>query len=484
MDYYKTNKKLINPEKNRHWIWNLFFCLVIPVTITILQPKILKQLISYFTPGQNNLSRADASLYGLLLIIVSVIRRLHIHNFFLRVSEFGIKMRAGFTSLIYRQLLRMNPSVVQSGKMINLITTDVSEFEEAVSKITNMIKDLSKTVAVCCVLYSEIGWLFLIIPTIIFISMFVNTCIAALVRKLKLKSLRKTDGRYQIIKEALSAIKVVKMNLREDSYEKKIAKIRKEEIHLIRNINILLFLKLVLSESFHNASWYIVVAISIWFNIQSTAGTLFLIINSLTVVSYGMKDNFPTAIHEIATLIAVFKRIGQTLRIKSDESFVEDNKLSPRIQMNLKIHTAQALINLKNCNIAGGITAVTGPIGSGKSLLLKVLTKEYKNVEGDFEVVGSISYACQEPWLFPSTIKQNILFGSAFDENRYLEVLRVCALLEDLLSLSDGDSALVTDGGANLSKRQQARINLARAVYKERDIYLLDDCLAGLDATK
>ena len=46
-------------------------------------------------------------------------------------------------------------------------------------------------------------------------------------RKLKLKSLRKTDGRYQMIKEALSAIKVVKMNLQEDSYEKKIAKIRK-----------------------------------------------------------------------------------------------------------------------------------------------------------------------------------------------------------------------------------------------------------------
>ncbi|KAJ3652708.1 hypothetical protein Zmor_018650 [Zophobas morio] len=552
MDYHKTNKKSINPEKNRHWFWNLFFLytkntfikgyrtdltqndiyevlpehksktlgdklekewkaqmdenktsipkllwkcfgrqylliifsLVIPVTITFLQPKILKKFISYFTPGHNNLSRTDASLYGLLLIVVTVIRRLHLHNFFLRLSEFGIKMRAGFTSLIYRQLLRMNPSVVQSGKMINLITTDVSEFEEAVSKITNMIKDLTKIVAVCWVLYSEIGWLFLIIPTIIFITMFVNSCIATLVRKLKLKSLNQTDRRHQIIKEALSAIKVIKMNLWEESYEKKIAKIRNKEIRLIRNINILLFLKLVLSESFHNASWYIVVAISIWFNIQSTTGTLFLIINSLTIVSYGMKGNFPTAIHEVATLIAVFKRIGQTLRIKSDESFAEDNKLSARINLNLKIHTAHnhTLINLKKCNIAGGITAVTGPIGSGKSLLLKVLTKEYKNVEGDLEVVGSISYASQEPWLFPSTIKQNILFGSSYDENRYLEVLRVCALLEDLISLSDGDSALVTDGGANLSKGQQARINLARAVYKERDIYLLDDCLASLDA--
>ncbi|KAJ3652706.1 hypothetical protein Zmor_018648 [Zophobas morio] len=274
------------------------------------------------------------------------------------------------------------------------------------------------------------------------------------------------------------------MNLWEESYEKKIAKIRNEEVHLIRNVNILLFLKLVLSESIHNASWYIIVAVSIWFKIQSNAGTLFVIMNSLTFVSQGIKITFPVAIHAMATMIAVFKRIGHTLRIKSEESYVADSNLSPTINLNLKIHTAHndTIITLEMCNIVRGITAVTGHIGSGKSLLLKVLTKEYKHIEGDLEVVGSISYASQEPWLFPSTIKHNILFGSSYDENRYLEVLRVCALLEELRLLTDGDSSIVTDGGANLSKGQKARINLARAVYKNCDIYLLDDCLASLDA--
>ncbi|XP_063924174.1 ATP-binding cassette sub-family C member 4-like [Zophobas morio] len=462
----------------------ILISLVIPVTMTLTQPKILKKFISYFTPRHNNLSRTDASLYGVLLIVVMLIRRVYQYNFHLRLTELGIQLRTGFTSLIYRQALKINPTLVENGKMINLITRDVSEFEEAIYKITNLLRDLTKLVAACFLLYTEIGWLFLILPTIVLISIFVNTCLAVLVRKFKLKSLKKTDGRYQIIKEALSAIKVIKMNLWEESYEKKIAKIRNEEVHFIRNVNILFFLKLVLSESIHNASWYIIVALSIWFKIQSNAGTLFLIMNSLTFVSYGLKINFPTAIHEIATLIAVFKRIGKTLRIKSDESYVEENKLSPRIKLNLKIHTAHnhTLINLKKCNIVRGITAVTGPIGSGKTLLLKVLTKEYKNIEGDLEVVGSISYASQEPWLFPSTIKQNILFGSSYDENRYLEVLGVCALLEELRLLTDGDSTIVTDGGANLSKGQKARINLARAVYKERDIYLLDDCLASLDA--
>ncbi|XP_063924518.1 ATP-binding cassette sub-family C member 4-like [Zophobas morio] len=310
-------------------------------------------------------------------------------------------------------------------------------------------------------------------------------CLAISVNKLKLKSLTKTDERYQLIKEALGAIKVIKMNLWEESYEKKIAKIRKEEVHLIRNINILLFLKLVLSESIHNASWYILVTVSIWFKIQSNAGTLFLIMNSLNAISGALKRNFPAALHEVATLIAVFKRIRQTLQIKSEKSLnLEDNNVTRKIKLNLKIYTTNndTLLTLRNCNIGSGITIITGPVASGKSLLLKVITKEYRNIEGDLEVVGSISYASQEPWLFPSTIKQNILFGSSYNENRYLEVLRVCALLEELRFLSDGDSAFVTDGGANLSKGQQARINLARAVYKERDIYLLDDCLSSLDA--
>ncbi|KAJ3652676.1 hypothetical protein Zmor_018620 [Zophobas morio] len=466
--------------------------LVIPVTITLLQPKILKQFISYFTPQQSNLSRTDASFCGILLIILIVIRRVYQYNLQLMMSEFGIKMRTGFTSLIYRQLLKVNPSLVDGGNTINLITRDVNEFEEAIYNITNMIRDVCKLVAVCCLLYLEIGWLFVLLPVIIFIIMFVNTCIAIVVKKLKLKSLSKTDERYQTIKEALSAIKVIKMNLWEESYEKKIAKIRNEEVRLIRNINILLFLKMVISESIHNASWYILVAASIWFGIQSNAGTLFLIMNSLNDISRALKYNFPKAIHEVATLIAVFKRIGQTLRIESEESLnlednklpLQDNNLPPRIKLDLKIQTSHnhILTTLKKCEFGKGVTTVTGPLGSGKSLVLKALTKEYKNIEGDLEVVGSISYASQEPWLFPSTIKQNILFGSSFDENRYLEVLRVCALLEDLRSLSDGDSALVTDGGANLSKGQKARINLARAVYKQRDIYLLDDCLASLDA--
>lgn len=86
-------------------------------------------------------------------------------------------------------------------------------------------------------------------------------------------------------------------------------------------------------------------------------------------------------------------------------------------------------------------------------------------IEGKLQVIGSISYACQESWLFPSTVRANIIFGRTFDEERYQRVIDACELKDDLDKLPNGDLTVVGDRGSTLSGGQRARVNLARYFY-------------------
>lgn len=128
------------------------------------------------------------------------------------------------------------------------------------------------------------------------------------------------------------------------------------------------------------------------------------------------------------------------------------------------------------------LIAVIGHVGSGKTSLLHVILNELPLISGTLETNGVISYASQEAWLFEGSLRDNILFGQSFDEKKYLTVIKVCALERDLSLFTHGDLTIAGERGVTLSGGQRARINLARAVYKDADIYLLDDPLAAVDS--
>ena len=127
------------------------------------------------------------------------------------------------------------------------------------------------------------------------------------------------------------------------------------------------------------------------------------------------------------------------------------------------------------------LTVITGPVGSGKSTLLSAIAGEISNASGTIDYQGSVIYLPQTAWVFSGTIKENILFGQPFEESKYERIIDVCALKEDFQRLPDGDQTVVGERGEVLSGGQQARVGLARAVYADGDIYLLDDPLSAVD---
>ena len=127
------------------------------------------------------------------------------------------------------------------------------------------------------------------------------------------------------------------------------------------------------------------------------------------------------------------------------------------------------------------LTVITGPVGSGKSTLLSAIAGEICEVSGTITFQGSFVYLPQTPWIFSGTIRENILFGQPYDQAKYTRVIEACALTEDIHRFPDYDQTVVGERGEVLSGGQQARVSLARAVYADADLYLLDDPLSAVD---
>ncbi|KAJ1663415.1 hypothetical protein EV178_005011 [Coemansia sp. RSA 1646] len=202
---------------------------------------------------------------------------------------------------------------------------------------------------------------------------------------------------------------------------------------------------------------------------------------------------------EITPLLAGISQIQTTLSARSSATNITDQE-------------GVARFSLKDVDVRfprGDLSIVAGPTGSGKSSLLSALVGEMTLVRGrvllptidsstladDNEkyrdiielsseglAIRDIAYIAQESWLRNSTIRENILFGEPYDQERYEEVLRVCALKPDLRILVAGDMTEIGERGVTLSGGQKQRVALARAVYSSRRILLTDDCLSAVDA--
>ncbi|XP_053314480.1 ATP-binding cassette sub-family C member 5 [Spea bombifrons] len=156
----------------------------------------------------------------------------------------------------------------------------------------------------------------------------------------------------------------------------------------------------------------------------------------------------------------------------------EDGKDIPLSNVRLQ----RALYNVDLDIEKGKLIGICGSVGSGKTSLISAILGQMTLLEGSIAVNGTFAYVAQQAWILNASFRDNILFGKEFEEERYNNVLSVCCLRPDLAILPNSDLTEIGERGANLSGGQRQRISLARALYSDRSIYILDDPLSALDA--
>ncbi|XP_033637608.1 multidrug resistance-associated protein 5-like [Asterias rubens] len=166
---------------------------------------------------------------------------------------------------------------------------------------------------------------------------------------------------------------------------------------------------------------------------------------------------------------AAATRKGSRVNANGDVVNVDDSKIETLFNIDLTLEK-------------GKLTGVCGAVGSGKTSIISAILGQMHTMQGSCLVSGSFAYAAQEPWIFNATLQENILFGEEMDEERYEKAIYACCLTQDLEILTDGDMTEIGERGINLSGGQKQRVSLARAVYADRDVYLLDDPLSAVDS--
>uniref|UniRef100_A0A674ESQ6 Cystic fibrosis transmembrane conductance regulator n=1 Tax=Salmo trutta TaxID=8032 RepID=A0A674ESQ6_SALTR len=456
---------------------------LIEEVIKVIQPVFLGKLIQYFEKydPDNMDALYEAFGYAAGVCLSTLILAITHHLYFFHVQRSGMKMRVAMCHMIYKKALCLSSAAMgktTTGQIVNLLSNDVNKFDEVTIFLHFLWVGPLQAAAVLGLLWVEIGPSCLAGMAVLVILMPTQTMFGRLFSKFRSKTAALTDNRIRTMNEVVSGIRIIKMYAWEKPFSALVNDVRRKEISKIMSSSYLRGLNMA---SFFAASKIIVfITFTVYVLLGNTisASRVFVAVSLYSAVRLTVTLFFPSAIEKLSETRISVRRIKTFLLldeiVKSKHGFLQEEKQEPNVEI-------QDLICYWDTVNVQPLSPVP-PSNFPQSSLLSAILGELPHDKGVLKVKGQLTYASQQPWVFPGTIRSNILFGKALHPQKYEKVLRACALKRDMELLPDGDLTVIGDRGATLSGGQKARVNLARAVYQDADIYLLDDPLSAVDA--
>ncbi|KAE9414262.1 hypothetical protein Angca_002537 [Angiostrongylus cantonensis] len=483
-------------------LWRLFKWELIGASVV----KFLSDLLQFANPGflsllisfteDRNVPLYQGIFYSVGLFICSILRSLLLNNYYTMMTRVGTKIQIVLTTAVYNKTLKLSNSSRRQkthGEIVNLMAIDVDRFRLITPQLQQYWSSPLQVIVCMFLLWQTIGYA-VIAGFFVMISVIpLNIGISFLSKQWTSQQMVHKDERIRKISEVLSGLKVVKLYAWEPAMEAVIDKIRVVEMALVRKAAV----ARTVADILNIATPFLVALVTF---------TTYTLLSSSNVLTPQIAFVSLTLFNQLrAPLIMAAELISQTIQVavsnerlkefliaeELSETAVdvdEDGQCySHSVDISMSTlawhrHEPPQLqgINLKVAK--GQLMAIVGAVGVGKSSLLLGILGEMEKVCGYIGRRGTFAYVPQQSWIRNTTLRDNIIMGKTFDRNFYERVIEACALDEDLKQLPNGDRTEIGEKGINLSGGQKARVALARAIYQDRDVYLLDDPLSAVDA--
>ncbi|TRZ19234.1 hypothetical protein HGM15179_007907 [Zosterops borbonicus] len=512
--------KLINALR-RCFFWKFMFYGIIlylgEVTKSV-QPLLLGRIIASYDPD-NSEERSIAYYLGIGLCLLFFVRALLIHPAIFGLHHIGMQMRIAMFSLIYKKILRLSSRVldkISTGQLVSLLSNNLNKFDEGLA-LAHFVWIAPLQVALLMGLLWDMleasafsGLAFLIVMVLF------QAWLGQMMMKYRNKRAGKINERLVITSEIIENIQSVKAYCWEDAMEKMIENIRETELKLTRKAAYVRYFNssafffsgffvvflavlpyalikgIILRKIFTTISFCIVLRMTVTRQFPGSVQTWYDSIGAINKIQdFLLKKEYKALEYNLTTTGVELDKVTAFWDEGIGELFVKanqenNNSKAPSTDNNLffsnfPLHASPVLQDINFKIEKGQLLAVSGSTGAGKTSLLMLIMGELEPSQGKIKHSGRISFSPQVSWIMPGTIKENIIFGISYDEYRYKSVIKACQLEEDISKFPDKDYTLLGEGGIILSGGQRARISLARAVYKDADLYLLDSPFGHLD---